>query len=158
MIYGNINCEKQDISFYPEVLKKAIQYLRETDLENMAPGKYEIDGDKMYASVVETKTAQRETKRPEAHIRYIDVQSVIRGCERDYFYTDMGEHVMVEDNYEANDIAFFQPNSNVVESSVVMHAGDYVIFFPSDVHTPACSVDEDQEIKKVIIKVRVDTL
>lgn len=158
MIYGNINCTKQDISIYPQVIQKAIQYLRETDLENLAPGKYEIDGDNMYASVVETRTVQRKMKRPEAHIRYLDVQCVIRGCERDYFYTDMGDNVVEEDNYEANDIAFFQPNPNVIESSVVMHAGDFAVFFPSDIHTPACSVGDDADIKKVIIKIKVDML
>lgn len=158
MIYGNIHCTKQDISIYPQAIQKAIRYLRDTDIESMKPGRYEIDGDKMYASVVETRTAQRKTKRPEAHIRYVDVQCVIRGCERDYFYTDMGDNQIDEDAYEDRDIAFFQPNPNVIESSVVMHAGDFAVFFPSDIHTPACSVGDDMDIKKVIIKVKVDTL
>ncbi len=158
MIYGNINCAKENISIYPQAIQKAIQYLRDTDLENMAPGKYQIDGDNMFINVMETKTAQRQAKRPEAHIDYIDVQYVVRGCERDYFYTDMGDSEIDEDAYATRDVAFFKPNPNVIESSVVMHAGDYAIFFPSDIHTPACSVGDDMDIKKVIIKVKVDTL
>lgn len=156
MIYGHIN-SKQDLSIYPKGIQKALEYLKSHDLEAMEPGKYTIDED-MKLNVLETKTAQRSAKRPEIHVEYVDVQYVIRGCERDYFYTDMGDSEMDEDALATRDVAFYKPNPNANESYVTMLPGDFAVFFPADVHTPACSVEEDLPIKKVIVKVKVSAL
>jgi YhcH/YjgK/YiaL family protein len=35
-----------------------------------------------------------------------------------------------------------------------MNPGDFAIFFPSDVHRPACEVSGPETIRKVVVKVR----
>ncbi|MGI6030506.1 MAG: YhcH/YjgK/YiaL family protein [Eubacteriales bacterium] len=157
MFYGHLG-SKEDISLYPKGIQKALQYLMEHDLEAMAPGKYPIEGDDLILNVSELTTKSRSEKRPEIHVDYVDVQYVIRGCERSYFYTDMGDNEMDEDALATRDVAFYKPNPNANESYVTMQAGDYAVYFPWDVHTPACSVEEDLPEKKVILKVKMTAL
>lgn len=157
MIFGNVH-SKEDISIYPQAFQKAIQYLKETDFVNMECGAYHIDGDDMIAHVFETTTVQRETKRPEVHAECIDIHFVVKGCEKDCYFMDMGDNVIDEDKFEELDVGFFKPNPKMLESSAVLQEGCYAAFFPADAHVPACSVKEDIPIKKVLIKLKVSAL
>ena len=38
---------------------------------------------------------------------------------------------------------------------VNVEEGEFVIFYPNDVHAPMLSVGEAQEIKKVIVKIKI---
>lgn len=48
---------------------KAFTFLKETDLEHMAPGKYAIEGDNVYVSVAEGITKAIEDTKWEEHRR-----------------------------------------------------------------------------------------
>ena len=34
----------------------------------------------------------------------------------------------------------------------------YAVFFPEDVHRPCCMMDTPEDVKKIVLKVRVDSL
>ena len=63
-----------------ESLKKGLQWLEATDLNEMADGKYTIDGERVYASV-QTYETKLEAKY-ESHRKYIDIQYLIKGSEK----------------------------------------------------------------------------
>ena len=156
MIFGNVH-SKEDISIYPEALQKAIRYLKETDFAHMENGKYPID-ENMIVNVFEPITAQRATKRPEVHRQDIDIHFVVTGCERDYYFMDMGDNVLDEDKFDELDVGFYKPNPKALESYATLQSGSYAIFFPEDAHLPACSVEEDIAIKTVLIKLKVSAV
>ena len=60
---------------------KAVDFLQNTDLENLEPGKYEIDGKNVYANVTEYTTIPWEEAKYESHRDYTDIQYMIRGTE-----------------------------------------------------------------------------
>ena len=60
---------------------KAVDFLQNTDLENLAPGKYEIDGKNVYANVTEYTTIPWEEAKYESHHDYTDIQYMITGTE-----------------------------------------------------------------------------
>ena len=60
---------------------KAVDFLQNTDLENLAPGKYEIDGRNVYANVTEYTTIPWEEAKYESHHDYTDIQYMITGTE-----------------------------------------------------------------------------
>ncbi len=60
---------------------KAVDFLKNTDLEKLEPGKYEIDGKNVFANVVEYTTIPWEEAKYEAHHNYTDIQYVISGSE-----------------------------------------------------------------------------
>ena len=80
MIYGNINAKETEAAYTP-VIRKALDILRTTDVSEMHHGKYPIDGDKLILQINEITTGPKETKRPEIHRQYIDVQYMVHGHE-----------------------------------------------------------------------------
>jgi YhcH/YjgK/YiaL family protein len=48
-------------------IEKAFEYIGETDLKNIQPGKYEIDGENIFALISEYKTKSEAEEKIEAH-------------------------------------------------------------------------------------------
>ena len=66
--------------------------------------------------------------------------------------------VGLEDNLDSNDVLFYKERSDVHEIMLPMTDGCYAIFFPEDVHRPCCMMDAPEDVKKIVLKVRVDSL
>ena len=74
------NAEAHD--YLSERLKKAYAFLRENDLGALSCGRHDIDGEDVFANVMEYDTVPAEAKKLEAHKLYYDVQCVASGIER----------------------------------------------------------------------------
>lgn len=158
MISGNIH-EKSNLAILPEPLQRAVQFLKDNDLAAHEPGKFELDGDKMILQVIDQSTGARETLRPECHRKYIDVQFLAAGGpERIGWYPDLGDNEVDENLLDTpRDICFYKHNPNAREGVIEMQPGSYAMFFPWDVHIPAIQVGEPAKIRKIVIKVALDT-
>lgn len=132
-------------------IKKSIDYIRETDLKKLQPGKYEIDADNIFALISEYQTKAESEGNLEAHRMYIDVQYVIAGEEL-VGYAPLGNQENLEPYKEENDIIFYKGKKVFIKVS----GGMFAIFFPEDVHMPGISVDKKSPVKKLVIKVKVD--
>lgn len=157
MIFGNIK-SNENISSYPKAIQKAIQYLKENDLVNAVPGRYELDGDNMILQVLDVETTERCNLRPEVHETYIDVQFLAKGKELIGCYPDMGDNEVDENLLETRDLIFYKNNENTRETHLEMEEGSYAVFYPHDVHIPAIMKEESMVIRKIVIKVKVSTL
>ena len=78
--------EKKNLDFYRNLgvngrYAKAVDFLQNTDLAALEPGKHEIDGTEVYANVAEYTTIPWEEAKYEAHEHYTDIQYVIEGSE-----------------------------------------------------------------------------
>ncbi|MCW8802970.1 MAG: YhcH/YjgK/YiaL family protein [Ignavibacteriaceae bacterium] len=132
-------------------IKKSFDYITQTDLKELQPGKYEIEGENIFALISEYETKTKSEGKLEAHRKYIDVQYVISGEEL------MGSAPLVNQKIlelykEGNDIIFFTGDKSFTKVS----AGMFVIFFPEDVHMPGICVENKTRVKKLVIKVKVD--
>jgi len=132
-------------------IEKALEYISKTDLKNIKPGKYEIDGENIFALISEYKTKSEQEGMLEAHRKYLDVQYVISGEEM-MGYVPLGRQQILEPYKEENDIIFF----NGEKSFTKVSSGMFVIFFPEDVHMPGISVNGKSSVKKLVIKVKVN--
>ena len=65
-----------------ESLYKGLRFLKETDLAALPVGRYEIDGDAVFALVQEYETHLPEECRWEAHYTYTDIQYIVEGSEK----------------------------------------------------------------------------
>lgn len=133
-----------------EKLQKGFEFLLNNDLMAFDDGRYEIDGNEIYANVQSLKTKSESEKKWEVHRKYIDIQYVIKGSEK-MGYGILEDFNKVVEKYDENrDLEFLDGDKfnfiNVTE-------GDFVVFYPQDVHAPMLSVEDDIEIKKVIVKV-----
>ncbi len=135
-------------------ITKAFDYIKNTNMKNLAPGKYEIEGENIFALISEYQTKPESEGKPEAHRKYIDVQFVISGEEL-MGYSPLENQSILEPYKEENDIIFFK-GENHLSGSCRIEAGMFAIFFPTDVHMPGISINESAYVKKLVIKVRTD--
>lgn len=157
MIYGNLYAKETEAA-YTEKIQKALKILRETDVTDMHHGKYPIDGDNLILQINEIITGPKETKRPEIHRKYIDVQYMVEGHELIGYYPDTKDGEIFEDRLEEEDVLFYKENENVKEIMLPMTEGCYAIFFPEDVHRPCCQMNNPEDVKKIVLKIKVDSL
>lgn len=132
-------------------IQKALEYLRNTNLAELEPGKYQIENDDIYAMVSEYDTKSMEGALWEAHKSYIDVQYIIKGSER-MGYTNV-ENLKTTIEYDAaKDVLFGIANGDFV----TVQEGMFVIFTPQDGHMPSISSKNSEKVKKVVVKVLAD--
>ena len=131
----------------------AFAFLDRATQEQLPTGRYELDGEALFAMVQEYDTNPPENNRFEAHRRYIDIQYVIEGneaieaAEIDRFTPD-------GDFSEERDVGFYRDVANPTRA--ILTAGEYGIFFPHDVHKPGLHAAlAPEKVRKIVVKVRV---
>jgi YhcH/YjgK/YiaL family protein len=145
-----INIQKY-IAIHPR-FEKAFVYLLATDFENTKPGKYEIDGDHIYAMLVnEDGVAMLDsTAQFECHNTYIDIQYVFGGLET-VGYKSRLTCVEPRGEYDTKkDVLFYE---DAPDFFFKLYPGQFGIYFPDDVHAPMIG---EGKIRKVVMKIRVN--
>lgn len=135
---------------YPPAIQKALDYLESQDIMNMEPGRYPIEGDRMFAVVVDVNLAEAQQIRPEAHRTYIDIQYWPQSPTRFGCFPLTGRSQVTESN-PAGDVWYYQPEGD--EAFLYGRPGSFAVFFPWDVHRPDIQVSGPQRIRKCVVKV-----
>lgn len=128
----------------------ALEFLANADLAGMDEGMHHIEGDQIYAMVLDYNTKPRNQCVWEAHRRYLDVQYIVSGVER-MGCADLDRMTPVGDYDEAKDVLFLEGEG----SFFILRAGAFAIFAPHDVHMPGIAVAEPEPVRKVVVKVLV---
>jgi YhcH/YjgK/YiaL family protein len=131
--------------------EKAIQYVLATDFALMETGKYAVAGDNVFAIVNEYITKPLAECDPESHRDYADIQIVIAGAEK-FGYTPLITQTATTPYDPENDVAFYSLAAEDL-SYLTLSAGQFIIFFPSDIHQPEVFVHQPALVKKVVMKV-----
>ena len=132
-----------------ERIAKGFEFIHNTDLDAIPPGKHDIDGDTIFALVQEYQTKPLAECKLESHKKYIDIQYVIRG-EEFMGITIMNNQKILEVN-EDKDYTFYEGSTSLV----LVSKGMFTIFFPDDLHQPCVQTESAAEVKKVVIKVLI---
>ncbi len=145
--------ELQNASIYDRLGKdfpSAFDFLRRSDLASLKDGRYEIDGENVYAMVQSYPTRQPSECEWEAHRVYADIQYMTRGREKMGYapISTMREKTPYD---SARDFAFFEGDGQ----DVIVSPGSFAIFLPHDVHMPRLAVEGAEMISKVVVKVRM---
>lgn len=130
-------------------LKAGFEWIKNNDLKNMPDGRYEIS-DKIYANLQSYLT--KDDAPYEAHRDYIDIQYMVTGEELSGV-TDYLNCSVTEQYNKEKDIEFLKNNTD--EQFHKISEGEFFVFFPHDAHKPAIKVNENKNVKKVIVKVSV---
>ena len=127
----------------------AFAFLGSADLERLAAGRHEIDGDRMYAIVSDGPGRRRGEGRLETHARYADVQYVVAGVDEMGWKPAPACGAPSVPYDPEKDVAFF---AGEPDAWVAVRAGSFALFFPEDAHLPLVS---EGRIRKVVVKVSV---
>ena len=145
MIYDLLTNAALYSTLHPR-LKQAYEFLQQTDLEKLEPGRFDLDGDALYVLVQEYAPKPLSDGKWEAHHRYMDVQFMLRGCERIDFglidHMQLGEYIPDKD---------FQALDGQGQT-LLLEEGSFVIFFPQDAHMPGLMTDNTGVVKKIVVK------
>ncbi len=131
--------------------EKAIQYVLATDFAAMEPGKYHIDGENVFVIVNEFTTKPLSECDPESHQDYADIQIIISGTER-FGYTPLTDQPAVTPYNPEKDVALYDIPEEAM-NYITLPAGQFIIFFPSDIHQPEIFLHQPALVKKVVVKV-----
>lgn len=158
MIVGDLAAWSKEEHAYSKALAKGMAFLKGQDLAALEPGRYDIDGDKMFALVSESVTEPKALRKPEAHDRMLDIQYLVSG-EGEIICVSRRtpDSVPSEDYLGSRDIAFYSDVKD--ESEVLLRPGMFAVFFPDDIHRPLCAVGEQgSTVKKVVVKIDKELL
>jgi YhcH/YjgK/YiaL family protein len=132
-------------------LKKGFEFLINTDLLALSPGRHEIDGDEVFALVSQYDSKNPVDCRLESHRIYTDIQYLVSGKELIGFETLKTQTVSSEYNPE-KDIAFYKGEG----TPLLIESGMFAVFFPQDVHRPCMQINQPEKVKKVVVKVKIE--
>lgn len=149
MIIDSLENLKKYSSVHP-LFAKAFEYLQATDLNALEVGKFDIaDGLKGIVSDKKGMTAEESCAKFECHNANIDIQVCIRGEETMGWKSRQHCKSEREPYNSEKDVLFYTDKPDMFFQ---LRDGQFVIFFPEDVHAPMIA---EGEVKKLVIKVKI---
>lgn len=149
MILDSLNNTEKVERLHP-LFKKAFDYIKETDFSKVEDGKYELDGSRLFVSVVSLTGKDKNDAAIETHKKYIDIQLPLLGVEKIGWKPgcELQEESIPYD--ETKDIAFYVDRPTAYTK---IYPGQFAVYFPEDGHAPGIG---EGNIRKVIVKVQVE--
>lgn len=151
MIIGKI----KDLYRYKGISKNidtAIDYVMNTDILALAPGKYILDNGNVIVNRDTYVANPMEKCFFENHNNFLDLQLVLKGKEV-FGYTDFSNPTVkqtVEYNPE-KDVTKYSADNGVF---FTLEEG-YALVFPEDVHLAKCKANDDI-VEKAVIKIKIE--
>lgn len=153
MYVGNIQQVEKELDHLPAPIQRWIQYLSTLDVMALTPGRHELE-DGCYMNVDLSRTEAQESRKWEGHKQYIDIQFVISGKERIDYIPMSGVKRCVE-AYDERDLFFYEAKEDSAVVPIFMEEGRYAVFYPEDIHRPLCKVEDEEDVKKIVMKIRL---
>jgi len=133
-------------------LFRALTFVRNFDASQQ-DGRYEIDGDNIYALVLTYQTGPAGEGPFEAHKEYIDVQALIEGNELADMTQEQNLQITKPYSPSSDDMLFEAPEHY---SSLVIKPGSFVVFYPQDIHRPGRQLKGEKTVRKIVVKVKIN--
>lgn len=148
MIVDHISHLEQ-YSFLGENFRTAIRFILDTDVNALPAGQHEVDGDRVFVSVLERDLTEKPTVW-EKHERYADIHLIMEGsetigycaqetCGQEFVFSEGSDCVMAE---------------GLTGSMIELRAGEFLIALPQDVHQPNGPLEGYS--KKLMVKILMD--
>ena len=131
---------------------KAFAWLRTTDLAALKPGRHVIDGDDIYANVMEVDLKPYDVAaKLEAHRAFIDIHVPISAAETCGYVYDRTAETAADFNVGDDYCLFRNPKMR----PIVLKPGDFAAFIPPvGAHAPNMTDGASRRQKKLVVKVR----
>jgi YhcH/YjgK/YiaL family protein len=149
MIFDQLKNSKKYFAL-GENFKRAFEYLSSTDFNTLEPGKYEIDGENLFAIVQDYDTKPATAGKWEAHKKYADIQLIVFGKEK-MGYSNFQKMIVTQEYNNEKDAMYLKGEGNFL----IAEPGYFALFFPTDVHMPGIAINISTTVRKVVVKVKV---
>lgn len=154
MIIGDFRSWEADRLLFSPKLILALDYIRTCSFEEMEDGVYTLDQEGGYLILKEAPLFPHAEMRMEHHERYIDIHYLISGTEKFGFARDSGMNKAIKVDPPVDDHVFFDEVEH--EMDLLLTAGQFVLFMPSDIHRPWCiAVEGIVQVRKALLKIAI---
>lgn len=150
MILDRLEHAERYLALHPGIAK-AIEYLQQNDLNQLAVGKHPIEGDNLLVIIDQYDTVAVETTEYESHKTYIDLQVILSGQEQMGILPLHGQTPSQAYDAAKDFQLFSRDEANGFLITVTQ--GMFCIFFSTDAHMPCIGVPP-QPVKKAVFKIR----
>jgi biofilm protein TabA len=134
-------------SRFPQAIAELRKLVAREDLPES--GRVDLDGDNLFAIVVDAPGRERADAKLESHKAYIDIQYTVSGT--DCIGWSALNRVRGSEGYDASkDLEFY---TDAPSLWFEVNAGDFAIFMPEDAHAPLANTGH--QTRKLVIKVAV---
>jgi YhcH/YjgK/YiaL family protein len=138
-------------AFGNPLLQKGLDFLRSPEAASLPVGRFELEGDRLFALVQEYPTKPQMDCFWEAHRKYIDIQYIVSGVE-DIGYAPLASLKIIEPYDSAKDMMKLTGDGSVLR----IPAGMFTVFFPHDAHKPCMAPSGVvASVRKIVVKVAV---
>ena len=150
--HGSVNPEEFAWQYHNNqaLWDKAFAFLNRKDLDTLSPGTYPIDGENVYAIISQYVPKDLDKTKWESHRKYIDLHYVIRGKEK-IGVAPVSRAKVTKAYDETKDIAHYESPGKYYTAE----PGTFFLFFPQEAHRPGIKADGSDQVKKLVIKIRV---
>ena len=132
---------------------KVIAFLKECAAKTPEPGKYELDGKKLFVNVQQYSPKTFNPEKLEYHKDYIDIQLLLSGAEKLYYSPLDGLDTVMPYNPEKDCGMNRLPGPEAgVELPLV--PGNFVLLYPEEGHIPGVG-DPASQVVKAVVKIAV---
>lgn len=129
-------------------IEKVVAFCRDNDLQQLPEGRFEIEGEAVFGTVMEMELRAQQEAKLETHRRYLDIQLVIE-AEEAMGYAPLAELEQSEGYDQQSDLEFW---CDPAQSFVRVVEKQMAIFFPTDAHMPLIGAGR---VKKIVFKLAV---
>ena len=149
MIIDSIKNAERYYALTPRI-KQAFDWLATVNVNTLATGRNEIDGDNLCVNVQDVELKPRYDAALEVHNKYIDIQ-VMYGHKEEYGWAERCNCRRPNGEFdEERDVLFF---SDEPQMFYTLNEGQFAIFFPEDAHAPMLGVGQ---VRKLIFKLKIE--
>lgn len=89
----------------------------------------------------------------ENHEKFIDLQYMLSGNEMMEWIPQLPETIREQYNPDT-DVTFYADDDRA--RPVAVREGEFVLFWPQDVHKPSCVIGRPELVRKIVVKIAVD--
>ena len=150
MVYDKID-NIETYKGFSEDIYEGLKFLKNAT-QDLACGVHEINP-RVKAIVSEYETKAVNENGFEAHRKFIDIQYLLKGTEKNCCLPI--EKLKETKAYsEEKDAVFYE--ADVPAQELILRDGYFVIYWPQDAHMPCLRAEKPENVKKVVVKVRME--
>ena len=152
MIYDRLENLPAYTALAPEVMPKIVEFLGKCGAGEIAEGRHELDGDKLFVNVQSYDSKPFNPEMLEYHKKYVDVQLLLAGNETLYYAP--ASTPVCKPYSEESDCGFNQVPETALP--LKLEVGNFVLLLPEEGHLPG--VGDGSGVVKAVVKISVDLL
>ncbi len=128
---------------------RAFEVLARPDIARLAPGRHEVDGERLYLVIAADEGAGTERAVLEAHRKYIDIQYVIEGTDM-IGWRPVRECALEKGPYDPGKDVVLYGERPLTWTPVA--GSRFAVYFPGDAHAP---LGGNGRLLRAIVKVGI---